>query len=266
MSYRTAQYGPPRFDLSGPVPKDLWVLLGVIFATYSLLALGVQELLYLALGPGLYRGFLWQLVTYPFLGFSGVGGASLWILLELFILYTFGRNVFLKLGRKNFWKLLVYAAVGAAIAAALVEWISAWVTGTAAGVYPSFSLMQGSRMLMVLLIAAFALLNRNATILFMFVLPIPAKVFIYLEIAIAFIFFLGSRDLAGFVGVCAGIGMVWLLLDPRSVGSILKGWRLRAQAKRYQWELDRMKKKRNLRVVRGEGKKGDDDSGTPWVH
>jgi hypothetical protein len=139
------------------------------------------------------------------------------------------------------------------------------------GEAPPFFIMQGQRMLVILLIAAFALLNREATILFMFVLPIPAKIFIYLEIAFAFIFFLQTKDLAGFVGICAGIGMVWLLLDPRSVGGIFKSWRLRAQAKRYQWELDRMKKKRGFRVVDGEGKgggrgEGSGGGGSPWVH
>lgn len=259
--------GPQRFGVGGPVPKDIWILLGVLFATYSLRALGVEVLDYLLLTPLVYGGFLWQLVTYPFVG---VGAPSIWILLELFILFLFGKDVFYRLGRRNFWKLVLYATVGAAVAAVLVELLMLQFSGLSPA---AFSLMQGQRMLITLLIAAFALLFGEATILFMFVLPIKARIFLYLEILIAFIAFLGNRDLAGFVGICVGIGMVWLLLDARSIGGILKSWGLRVRQKRYQWELDRLKNKRNLRVVRGEGKKGfddDDDTGAgnsgPWVH
>ena len=71
----------------GPVPPDIIVLLGVVFATFALQFFETTQILpdFLRLTPEVWRqGFVWQLVSYPFIG---RGGPSLWFLLELFILF-----------------------------------------------------------------------------------------------------------------------------------------------------------------------------------
>ena len=60
-------------------------------------------------------------------------------------------------------------------------------------------------MLLAIFIAAFATLNRNATILLFFVLPIQARWFLWLEVLFAFIAFLGSHDLPGFLGITTAV-------------------------------------------------------------
>ena len=48
-------------------------------------------------------------------------------LLELLILYWFGRDVFWRLGRKGFWRLIVIASVSAAVVAVVIGLIMAAV-------------------------------------------------------------------------------------------------------------------------------------------
>lgn len=247
--------------LSGPVPKDLWLLLGTLLFTFSLQFFAVTG--WMTVGLRLtasvwQRGFLWQLVTYPFVG---TGTPNFWFVLELLILFLFGRDVLYRLGRKQFWRLLVMTSAVAAVAAVIVGLITSWVVGPGASA-TMFFLMQGQRMLLTILIAAFATLSRNATILLFFVLPIEARWFLLLEILFAFLGFLGTRDLAGFVGLCVAVGFTY---------GALTGWRLRgplmhARLRLHQlWlrlRLAWMRRRRGMHVVH------DDDSGRrdPWVH
>ena len=82
----------------------------------------------LRLTPAVFRGFVWQIATYPAIGW---GASGLWFLLELLILFWFGRDVFWRLGRQRFWLLLVRAAVGAALGllglGALVGAVLGWL-------------------------------------------------------------------------------------------------------------------------------------------
>jgi len=245
----------------GPVPRDLWVLLGVLFATFSLLQFPSTGITYLLLSSAVWqRGFLWQLVTYPFIGFSG---PSLWFLLELYILFIFGRDVYAGLGRRHFWRLVLTASVVSALLAVAVGFLS-----LPRGLPPEeavfFPLMEGQRVLIAIFIAAFATANRRATILFMFILPIEARWFLAIEIVIAFIGFLQLRDLAGFVGFSAAVGYSYLYI--RSGGGrrkgILRDTRLRFEKWMIQSKLERMRKKRGFRVIPGDR----DTKRGPWVH
>ena len=74
MSSRSTQRVPLGGFGSGPIPRDLWILLGVLFATFSLQFFSSTALLpaLLRLTPLAWqRGFVWQLATYPFIGFGG---------------------------------------------------------------------------------------------------------------------------------------------------------------------------------------------------
>ena len=75
--------------LAGPVPKDIWVLIGVLFVTFSLQFFQSTAWLpaLLRLTPAVWmRGFLWQLVTYPFIG---LGAPNFWFVLALLIMVMF---------------------------------------------------------------------------------------------------------------------------------------------------------------------------------
>jgi hypothetical protein len=277
--YRRVQIG--GFGSGRPVPMDIWVLLGVVFVTFTLAQFaataGIIGLLRLT--PLAWRyGLVWQLGTYPFVGF---GGPNLWFLLELFILGLFGKDVFWRLGRKSFWKLLAWSAVAAGLAAVVVDAVVTLLGGSP--LFTTFVIMQGQHMLVVLMIAAFAVLYRDATILLFFILPVQARWFLWIEILFAFMAFLGTKDLAGFVGICTGVAVTYSLLTRGGlIRGLRGGWRelwLRIQQKWIRWRLGRLRKQRDFRVLEGEGRRdrdrgrGGDGSGDgdgvhrgPWVN
>lgn len=234
--------------LLGSPPKDVVVLLAVLFVTFSLHFFNPTAPLIavLRLTPAVWRaGFVWQLATYAF---AGVGGPDLWFLLALLIVYLFGRDAFHRLGRRRFWTLIAYGVVGSALVAVAVDAVAA-LAGPPR--WPAFTLMQGQQVLAAILVAAFATLNRHATILLFFVLPMPARWFLWLEIVIAFLGFLASRDLPGFVGICAAVGITYGALDPRGPRRALREGRLRLQQWWLRQRLGRARRRRGLRVVPG---------------
>jgi membrane associated rhomboid family serine protease len=232
--------------LSRP-PQDLLALLAFVFITYSMQFFASTALIpaLLRLTPAVWQAaFLWQLATYPFAGF---GPASLWILLEMLILYWFAGSVRGQLGRRRFWRLLTGCAATAALAAVLVELLARALGGT--GALMPFQLMQGQRMLLVLSIAAFATLNRNAVIYLFFVLPIKAAWFIWIQIAIGFVAFLGSKDLAGFAGICAGTAAAVFGLAPGGPWRGLRRTSLTLRQRWLEWRLRTLSRRRRFRVV-----------------
>lgn len=249
----------------GPAPRDFYVLVGVLFAVFSLrwLGPGVVVANLLSLTPLVWqRGFLWQVVTYPF---AGYGAPSLWILLELLILYWFGRTVRYQLGRKRFWRTLLMVGTLAGVVAVLVQLLEIVVTGTRLPpfalnqpILQEFALMEGQRMVLAIIIAAFATLNAEATILLFFILPVKARMFLWIEIVFAFVAFLGSDDFAGFVGITVAVGATYGFIRYGSPWKMARRWWLRLRDKQLRAQLDRERKKRKFRVVK-------DDEG-PTVH
>ena len=251
--------GAGGLGLTGPVPRDIWLLLGVIFVTFTLQFFAATAWLpaALRLTPRLWQsGFVWQPVTYPFVG-SGTPG--FFFVLELLILLMFGRDVYHRLGRRGFWALLVWAALISAGVTLVVALFQGLLAG---GAPPAFPLMQGQHFLIVVLIAAFATLNANATILLFFVLPIQARWFLLLEIVFAFMAFLRTGDVAGFFGLCAAVGAgVYLVGGRLGQGPWRQLW-LRGRESWLRARLAWIKRRRGLRVVRDEDEKGPDR----WVH
>lgn len=259
----TTRQGFGGGGLSGPIPRDLLFLAGVMLLTLTLSAFESTRIipLLLTITPLVWqRGFLWQLVTYPFVE---TGGASFWFIVTLVLLFLWGRDVFWGLGRRHFWRMLLFAGIGAGILATLVD-VAIALSGWAA---PNrFEMMQGWT-LMLIVIAAWARAHRGATVLLFFILPIEAGYYVALELLGVFIGFLGTRDVPGFVGLCTAIGLGWLYVD-RS-GRIGLGkkdfreYRLRLERWWIQQKLNRAKKKRGFRVIPGEKdvrRKG------PWVN
>ena len=106
MIYRQQQKGGVAFGgFAGsglPVPKDLVGILVALFVTFSLQFFEATAAIpaILRLTPAVFRGFVWQIFTYPAVGF---GRSGLWFLVSLLILFWFGRDVFLRLVRQRFW-------------------------------------------------------------------------------------------------------------------------------------------------------------------
>ncbi|HVS65205.1 MAG TPA: hypothetical protein VMT85_17065 [Thermoanaerobaculia bacterium] len=246
------------FGGGGPPSRDVIAMLIIVGVTYSLAAF-TSAVDILRLTPMVWRGWLWQLGTYPWIG---AGPPSIWILLELLILYWFANDVFWALGRRRFWNLFLWATIGAAFVAALMDVL---LTLAGFGVPTSFVLMQGQRMLILVAIAAFATLRSEATILLFFVLPLKARWFLWIEIAIGFVGFLGTKDFPGFVGICAAVALSVLLLRPGRGRGVLREARVRSERWWIERKLGRMRKKSGLRVV---PRQEDDDSVRrgPWVN
>ncbi len=239
----------------GTPPPDILVLLAVVFATWTLQFFSATAVVpaLLRLTPAVWRlGFLWELLTYPFVGF---GPASPWILLELLIVLWSRRGGRAPLGGRGGWPRLPPPATAAAVAAVAIQ-LAIEAMGGAGTVFP-FQIMQGQRMLLAILVAAFATLYGNASILLFFVLPMPARWFLWLEIGLAFVAFLASKDLAGFAGVCAAVGVTVLALPGSSVRQRLRRRYLTWRARRIQRRLSRMAKRRGLRVIRRDDGRDD---------
>ena len=257
MIYRPQQQGGAAFGGFGgpglPAPKDLIGILVALFVTFSLQFFEVTAAIpaILRLTPAVFRGFVWQILTYPAVGF---GGSGLWFLVSLLILFWFGRDVFWRLGRNRFWLLLVRAAVGAAIVAVVVQLFQNLAGVGATGV-AAFQLMQGQRILLAIVIAAFATLWGEATILLFFVLPLKARWFLWIEILFAFIGFLETKDFAGFSGISAAVFLTYSGLKVGGAGGIYHDWRKRAERFILERRLDNLKRKRKFDVI--DGKKDD---------
>ncbi|MCD4749185.1 MAG: hypothetical protein K8R59_07415 [Thermoanaerobaculales bacterium] len=238
---------------SAPTPPDVVALVAAVFLTFVFQFFQITALLVAALrlGPGLYRGALWQVVTYAFMGF---GPASLWFLLSLLILFWFGRDVFSHLGRRRFWRLLLTITTAAGVIAGMVRGLGL-ITGQASP--NAFFLMQGQYMLLTIMVAAFATLYGRATILLFFVLPVQARWFLPLEIVFAFMGYLNTKDFAGFIGLCAAVGLTWALLNPGGPRRSLKDSWLRLRRLIIEQRLARMRRKRKFDVIDGDG---------DWLH
>ncbi len=254
-----AQFGRPQWTGGRPTP-DVALLVAVLFATYALQFFAATAIVpaLLRLTPALWRvGFLWQLVTYAFAGF---GGPSPWIVLEMLVLFWFGQDVRTRLGRRRFWTVTV-SAVALAAAAAVVVQVSASAAMGGSPTELPFQLMQGQRVLLAILIAAFATLAGDATILLFFVLPVKARWCVWLGVVVAFVAYLGCKDLAGFAGICAATGVTVLSLSRRSARSGLRTRWLEWKRRRLSRKLDRLAKRRGLRVIRR-----DDGPGGPTIN
>lgn len=255
---------------SGPPPRDVIAILAVLFVTFSFQFFDSTVVItqLLQLSPAAWQsGFVWQLLTYPF---AGVGRPGIGIVFEFLILFWFMRDVYLDLGRRRFWRLLLPAAVFAAVAALAVDVIA----GLAGGVMPAgFALMQGQRVLLAIVVASFAALHREATIFLFFVLPVRAGWFPAITLLVAFLGFLQIHDLSGFVGIATATAFAWYRPagwgyrgNRGGKGGGLKELRLRLRKRYLEWKLSRLKKKRPLQSVpTGREPEGQVRKG-PWVH
>jgi hypothetical protein len=149
--------------------------------------------------------------------------------------------------------MILWSAVGGALVAIAVDVLF----GRFLPANALYVLMQGQIFLFAIFFAAYGTAHRDATILIFFVIPMPARWCIPFEILGAFLGFLGTHDLAGFLGLCAALGLTAFYL--RSGGSVGGGRKrlreIRPRIERWwlQRKLDRNRKKRGFRVGGGSG-------------
>ncbi|MDA8016769.1 MAG: hypothetical protein MPN21_04905 [Thermoanaerobaculia bacterium] len=248
----------------GPIPKDLIILLCVLFASYTLWAFEATRgfIRLLQLTPDVWQvGFLWQIVTYPVAeSFNGI-----WFLVVAFMVAQFGGQVFRVMGRRAFWRLLLTASVAGAVAAVVGQILVDLVGLRSPFLAQPFLMMQGAEMVLAILIAAFATFFRNATIYFFFILPMRAGWFLWLEVLLAFIGFLATKDFGGFVGLTTAVVVTYFLASGRGFGRWLRETRLRAERRILEVKLKRMQSKAKGRG----GSDGPDDGNVhqgPWVN
>ena len=194
----------------------------------------------------------------------GTATSAFWFLLELLILFWFSRDEYRRLGRRRFWQLVMWTAIGAALVAVLAEAVM-----LAVGVpHMAFVTMQGQRMLMTIVIAAFATLYGEATIMLFFVLPVRARWFLWLEVLFAFVFgVLSYKDLPGFLGVCTAVFLTYSTLTPGGPRRVLHNWRKRFEVLIIEQRLKRMRRKRKFDVIDGDGGGGGGGKGKDeWIH
>lgn len=239
-----------------PVPRDIVIILAVLFATYSLQFFSATRVVpdLLGLGPWLFQGAVWQLVSYPFVG---AGPVSLWFLLSLLIIFWFGRDVYWRVGRTKFWSHLMQVTVTSGVVAALIEALAMAIGNPSPA---PFVLMGGQYVLLTVFVATFATLFADRTILLFFVLPIQAKWFIGLEILFAFMGFLGTKDLGGFAGLTTAVALSWILLRPGGPARVVDDFRLRTRRMWLEWRLARMRRDRDFDVIDGRG------GGNDYIH
>lgn len=196
--------------LGGPPVPDVLAIVIVLFVTFAMQFFPATAVIpaSLALSPTTVVPFLWQLVTYPLVGW---GRPDLWFLLELLVLYWFAADVFRRLGRARFWRLLLIgSACCAVVATAVFLGLTRLLDLTS---IPLVSpLIQGQRVLLTITTAAFALLYSDATVLLFFVLPMPARYFLWFPILLGLVAFLPTKDLPGLVGIGVAVLVTWALL------------------------------------------------------
>ena len=235
--------------LGGRVPGDLVALLAVVFATYAMQFFAATAAVpdSLRLDPRVWTGWqVWRALTYPL---SGYGPASVWILLELLVLYWFARDLRTALGARRFWSLLAAAGATAGAAAAVVDAAATLASG--GPTLAPFSLMQGQRTLLAIAIAAFASRHADAVIYLFFVLPVRAGAFVWISVLIAFVGFLATKDLGGLAGLWTATAVGFWRAQPGGGQPTLRRVRLRAKEALLRWRLDRLRRRSRLRVVDG---------------
>ncbi len=162
---------------------------------------------------GIGHGFVWQLLTFQFLH------AGLWhLLINMFVLYIFGRAVEDMIGKKDFFALYLASGVAGGLLQLLLglafpRLFGASVVGASAGVFG--------------VIAAFSILAPDQQILLFFVLPIRSRYFLWIAAGVSVFSMLvpvspGVAHAAHLGGLLAGVAYIrWVIQSGRTVTSWL---------------------------------------------
>ncbi len=155
------------------------------------------------------RLFVWQLLTYAFVG---QGFPDIWFVLEIIILYWIASTVKNRIGKYKFRKLIIYSALTGGVLATIIS-IIMFLLGFSLSY--EFALMQGQRTILAILFTAFAAIFYEASVLLFFVIPIKARFFIPVLILILLMGFLRTKDLVGLCGVLAAMAYSFHFFRPK---------------------------------------------------
>lgn len=122
---------------------------------------------------GIKHGWIWQILTFQFLH-----AGLMHLLVNMFVLWSFGRAIEYMLGKRGFLKLYFLSGFAGGIVQILLSLISVRFGNPASPTIGASAGICG-------LIAAFALLNPNSVIYLFFILPMRALYFLPLLIAIS---------------------------------------------------------------------------------
>ena len=215
----------------GPVTKWLCIaIVGVTLVatiTQRSYGVGVSDLVF-AVGPVLDLQ-LWRLVTFPFVELQFFG-----LVLDLLVLYFFGRFFEAQWGSRHYLRFFFVSSVGAAVLAIPLSFLVDLVApfneiGMAAGPGAAIDAM----------LVALAVTVPNSNVMFGFILPIRAKTLVLLV--------LGFQVIAGVMNGAAALSV--------TLGGMLMGyllttgmWRPERLGARLRSWLQR-RRRRGLRVV-----------------
>jgi membrane associated rhomboid family serine protease len=129
---------------------------------------------------GMRHGYIWQLLTFQFLHDGVAHLAS-----NLLGIWFFGRFIEERLGHAHFWKLYLLSGVAGGLLQTALMFVSpvhfgTSVVGASAGVFG--------------LIAAFAVMEPDATLMAYFFIPLRAKYLLYIELGVALYFIIGPTS------------------------------------------------------------------------
>lgn len=231
--------------LPGLPPATKWLLVAV--ATLSILPLlldrwagapWVGEQLALSWYT-LREGRVWQLVTYGLTHYQPLSRSMdpFGLAMALLILWMFGGQVEMMLGRRRYLWFCATAIAGAGAFALAAETL----------LFRGHALYVSSWPLLEAMIAYWAISLPEAAIFFMFVIPLKAKHLLYITIALTVLGLInsGASMLAPLGGI--GMGALWARapLSPRT-------WMLRLRARWLTWRYRH--RRRPFEVIPGQGK------------
>lgn len=162
----------------------LMIVITVAFAFQQINAVYVRKPFedYLALSRGgISRGFIWQFLTFQFLH-----GGGLHLIFNVIGIWFFGRFVEERLGAPRM--LRIYFTCG--VLGGLLHMVMAFVAPQFFGLWPVFGASAG----VCGLLAAFATLEPEATILLFFVIPVRARYLLIASVGIALFFTVVPSD------------------------------------------------------------------------
>ena len=229
MSHYRTQYSS-QVGLGGRITPGVKVLLIANVGVFALQVLAQQisgggdvELIF-GLRPELvlHKLYLWQLVTYMFLH------STSWLshlLLNMLMLWLFGREVERVWGTREFLKYYFLCGVGAALTTCLMFQDSNTIGASGA----IFGVM-----------LAYGLLYPNRQIFFWFIFPMRAISFVLLCVGIELFSLLSLQDGVAHFAHLGGMLFGYLYLK--------RAWRLKEFWNELRWRLRR----RRFRVMRGE--------------
>ena len=175
----------PRASLGLTMPVSLLLIITLVIS-FALQQIDIayfnsSHLPYLVLSNyGLSHGYVWQLLTFQFLH-----DGLLHLFGNLVCIWFFGRFVEERLGKAHFLALYFLSGIAGGLLQSLLAWtfphhFMGGVVGASCG--------------SMALIAAFALMEPESSILLFFVLPLRAKYLLYIETAIALFFTIVPSD------------------------------------------------------------------------